>query len=81
MAPPDDVLDGHSCCPSRLTMTLDVGTDTAGRWQIFSAIIVAEGVVGGLDEESKVRLKSCGFRESHQLGSCLGIREFGCRNF
>ena len=65
---PDDVSDGRSCCLRRLTVPLNVGTDTPGQWQIFSAIIIVEGVAGGLDKEGEGWLKNCGFRESHKLG-------------
>ena len=60
---------------------LDDTADTAGQWPIFSAIIVVEGVAGGLDKGGEGRLKNCGFRESHQLGKCLEIGDLGCRNF
>ena len=81
MASPDDVLDSHSCCSRRLTVPLHVGTDIAERWRIFSAIIIVEGFVEGLDEEGEGRLKNCSSLKSHQLGWCLEIGELGCRNF
>ena len=39
-------------------MPLDVGVDTAGQWQIFSAIIIVEGVAGELDKEGEGQLKN-----------------------
>ena len=49
------------------------------QWAI--AIIIVEGVAGGLDKEDEGRLKICGFHKSHQLGKCLEIGELGCRIF
>ena len=52
----------------RLAFAMLALNETAGPWQIFSAIIVVEGVTGGLDEEGEGRFKNCGFSKSHKLG-------------
>ena len=41
----------------RLAFEMLALNDTTGRWQILSAVVVAEGISEGLDKEGERRLK------------------------